>query len=115
MSSVIVADESVDSRIVEKLRTAGISVFSIAENQSSITDKQVLEIAVSKNALLITEDKDFGELVFRFQLEHKGILLLRLIDKPKNIEVAVQIIVEHYSDLLNNFSVLNENKLRIKQ
>jgi predicted nuclease of predicted toxin-antitoxin system len=115
MTSIIVADESVDSRIVEKLRATGISVFSIAENQSSITDKQVLEIAVSKNALLITEDKDFGELVFRFQLEHKGILLLRLIDKPKNIEVAVQIIIEHFSGLLNNFSVLNENKLRIKQ
>jgi predicted nuclease of predicted toxin-antitoxin system len=75
MTSIIVADESVDSRIVEKLRATGISVFSIAENQSSIMDKQVLEIAVSKNALLITEDKDFGELVFRFQLEHKGILL----------------------------------------
>jgi predicted nuclease of predicted toxin-antitoxin system len=113
--SSIVADESVDARIVTKLRLASFYVFSIAENLSSIADEGVLEIAVSKNALLITEDKDFGELVFRFRLNHKGILLLRLTEQPKNIEIAVQMIVQNYNDILGKFSVLNENKLRIRE
>jgi predicted nuclease of predicted toxin-antitoxin system len=115
MNPEIVADESVDFRIVTKLREASFVVFSIAESKSSITDQEVLTIAVSKNALLITEDKDFGELVFRFQLKHRGILLLRLTEKPKNIDTTVRIIVERYTDMQNNFSVLDENKLRIKQ
>ncbi len=69
MNYLIVADESV--RIVLQLRKTGISVYSISESQYSIKDEKVLSIAVEQNALLITEDKDFGELVFRFQLNHK--------------------------------------------
>jgi predicted nuclease of predicted toxin-antitoxin system len=111
----IVADESVDFRIVFALRELGFTVFSIAEEQASIRDEEVLRIAVLNNSLLITEDKDFGELVFRLQLAHKGVLLLRLDEKDKAIEVASQTIVKYYPDLLNNFSVLNQNKLRIKQ
>ena len=69
MNYLIVADESV--RIVLQLRKTVISVYSISESQYSIKDEKVLSIAVEQNALLITEDKDFGELVFRFQLNHK--------------------------------------------
>jgi predicted nuclease of predicted toxin-antitoxin system len=114
MNSEIVADESVDFRIVAGLRDTNFVVFSVAESKSSITDEEVLSIAVSKNALLITEDKDFGELVFRFQLKHRGILLLRLTEKPKSISAAVKTIVERHRDMQNNFSVLDERKLRIK-
>lgn len=61
MQFQIVADESVDYRIVKGLRVAGFSVLSIIENSVSISDEEVLRTAVSNNALLITEDKDFGE------------------------------------------------------
>lgn len=115
MNPEIVADESVDFRVVAKLRDTNFTVFSIAESKSSITDEEVLAIAVSKNALLITEDKDFGELVFRFQLKHRGILLLRLTEKPRSINAVVKIVAERYSDMLNKFSVFDDNKLRIKQ
>ncbi len=109
----IVADESVDHRIIVSLREAGFSVYSIGENQPAIRDEEVLELAVVNNALLLTEDKDFGELVFRLQLKHKGILLIRLEEKEKTKEV-VQAIVKYFPDLLNKFSVLNDNKLRVK-
>lgn len=70
-----------------------------------------------KNALLITEDKDFGELVFRFQLPHKGILLIRMINAKslEKAEVVLKVMNEHYEDLFNNFSVLDENKIRIRK
>lgn len=78
MNYQIVADESVDFRIVVQLREVGLTVYSIAEEQPSITDNSVLSIACDKQALLLTEDKDFGELVFRLQLPHHGILLIRI-------------------------------------
>ena len=56
MNQQIVADESVDFRIVVQLRKVGFQVYSIAEEQSSIKDEEVLSIAVDQNALLITED-----------------------------------------------------------
>ncbi len=54
MNYQIIADESVDFRIVIQLREAGLAVYSIAEEQPSITDKAVLSIACDKHALLIT-------------------------------------------------------------
>ena len=62
---VFVADENFDFSIVHTLRENGFSVFAIAESFPSISDPQVLQIAVDRNAILLTEDKDFGELVHR--------------------------------------------------
>ena len=104
MEYQIVADESVDHRIVIALRECGFAVYSISESQASVSD----------GALLLTEDKDFGELVFRLQLSHKGILLLRLTEQTKSIKTLVQTIEKHYPALLNTFSVLSHDKLRIK-
>jgi predicted nuclease of predicted toxin-antitoxin system len=61
----ILADESVDRQIVERLRQDGHEVLYIAEMEPSIEDDLVLERANERSALLVTADKDFGELVFR--------------------------------------------------
>lgn len=79
------------------------------------TNEDVLNVAVSNDALLLTEDKDFGELVFRLRLEHKGILLIRFEEKEKKIESIAQVILKNINELKNRFSVLSENKLRIKE
>jgi predicted nuclease of predicted toxin-antitoxin system len=112
----IVADESVDFGIVQLLRQKGIPVISISEESSGITDVEVLVIAVKNQSLLITEDKDFGELTYRLKLEHRGILLIRLGDLSHidRIEVAAQAIEKHFHDLFNNFSVLDKRGIRVK-
>ena len=114
MKYKIVADESVDFRIIAELRRLGIDIYAICEEQRSITDEQVLAIASNLDALLITEDKDFGELVFRLQLPHKGILLIRIADETK-IAKVVEAIIKNFSELYEKFSVINEKKLRIKE
>ncbi len=112
----IVADESVDYPIISRLRDSGVAVFSILDNAHSIPDEQVLQIAVAQNALLLTEDKDFGELVFRLKMEHRGVLLLRLdmFDTKAKANFVVPIILDRYEELLANFSVLDNQQLRIR-
>jgi predicted nuclease of predicted toxin-antitoxin system len=73
-----VADESVDRQIVELLREDGHTVFYISEESPSISDTEALSKAKSSNAVLITADKDFGELVFRLNQNYDGVILLRL-------------------------------------
>jgi len=113
----IVADESVDFGIVVNLRKGGFSVYSIAEKNSGIDDTEVLQIAVQQNSLLITEDKDFGELTYRLQLKHRGILLIRLssIIRGERIILVEKALTEHFKELENKFSVINEKGLRIKE
>lgn len=114
---VIVADESVDFRIVGHLREVGYDVYSITEQNPSIADIEVLNIAVEKQALLITEDKDFGELVFRLQLPHTGILLIRILSLPtdEKLKSVAQAIGNNLALIKSSFSVLSDTILRIRQ
>jgi hypothetical protein len=54
--NLLVADESVDFRIVTELRKLGLQVIVISENHPSIKDDEVLRIAFNSNAILLTED-----------------------------------------------------------
>lgn len=69
------ADESVDFRIVTHLREKGYEVEAIVEFDSGISDDQVLEIANEIKAILLTEDKDFGDLTYRLNKPNQGIIL----------------------------------------
>jgi predicted nuclease of predicted toxin-antitoxin system len=113
---VLVADESVDSGIINRLRKNGINVISISEDFSGIKDNEVLKIAAEKQCLLITEDKDFGELTYRLKLKHSGIMLIRLseITRKERIDLVSETIEKYFDKLENNFSVLTKSGLRIK-
>src|SRR5262245_61172078 len=67
---MLLADESVDRMIVERLRADGHDTLYVAEMSPGITDDEILREASSRNALLLTEDKDFGELVYRLGRAH---------------------------------------------
>ncbi len=71
---IFVADENVDRQIVEGLRVQGNNVLYIAEMSPSISDNEVLALSNRHRGLLITSDKDFGELVFRQGLISYGII-----------------------------------------
>jgi predicted nuclease of predicted toxin-antitoxin system len=115
MKYQVVADESVDFRIVVQLRQIGMTVYAIVEQRPFVSDEKVLAIANENDALLITEDKDFGELVFRLQLPHRGILLIRIIEPEQKIAAVVGTIAKYHAELLDKFSVINGNRLRIKE
>jgi predicted nuclease of predicted toxin-antitoxin system len=104
----LLADESVDFGIVRRLRNEGFEVVSIAELNSGISDIEVLKIATEGELLLITEDKDFGELPHRLKLNHFGVLLIRLseLKRIERIELAAETIQKHFNELQNNFFVL---------
>ena len=88
---------------------------SVREINPSLSDFDILQIANAEERIIITMDKDFGELVFRLQLPHRGILLIRIEEDQQRISYVAQAITTYYSDMLNKFSVINEKKLRIKE
>ena len=82
ISMNLLADESVDGPVVERLRQEGHEVVYVAEISPSVVDEEVLQRANTSAALLVTADKDFGELVFRQGRLHAGVVLLRLAGLP---------------------------------
>lgn len=77
----------------------------------------VLQVARGEQALLLTADNDFGELVFRNRERHYGVLLIRSVDRipEQNGADALVAIGEYGSELLNQFFVLAEGVLRIRR
>lgn len=76
------ADECVASSLVRELRGAGHDVLYIAESAASLSDVEVIALASQEGRLLLTADKDFGELVFRRGQAVPGLILLRV--DPEN-------------------------------
>jgi predicted nuclease of predicted toxin-antitoxin system len=111
-----VADESVDFQIVSRLRTDGHEVLYIAETHSGASDDSVLAQANLQSAVLLTADKDFGDLVFRQRLISSGILLLRIAGLSQDGKAAIvaEAISKHGSAMPGRFTVLTSTTLRIR-
>ena len=108
------ADECVDAALVDALRASGHDVSYIAESASGVTDTEALGLAQTENRLFLTEDKDFGELVFRFRLPAPGLVLLRIDPmrpeiKWRRLEAAIAQIGE---GLFGRYVVVTENRTR---
>jgi predicted nuclease of predicted toxin-antitoxin system len=82
------ADECVDAALVARLRGAGHDASYIAEIASGATDTDVLRQAQEDGRLFLTEDKDFGELVFRFKRPVPGVVLLRIDPEKSQLKWA---------------------------
>src|SRR5687768_13441381 len=113
----ILADERVDGPVVIRLRKDGHNVQYVAEMDPGITDKEVLRLASDETTLLLTADKDFGELIFRQGYIQRGIVLFRLAGKPplEKAEIVSSAIAKHREELLNAFSVVTDKSVRIRR
>ena len=112
----LLVDEGVDKPIVDLLRLSGFDVHYILETDRGIEDEKVLQIANEEDRILITQDKDFGEMVFRLRKVHLGIILIRLgistsAEKATLVNYAL---LEYGEKLMNAFTVIQPNAIRIR-
>lgn len=112
-----IADESVDYPIITRLRADGHEVFAIVESSAGISDEQVLEHANQQELVLLTNDKDFGELVYRDKRYTCGIMLFRLagLNNLQKAEIVAGVIKEHMGELENAFTVISPYNIRIRR
>lgn len=111
------ADENMDAPIVERLRQDGYEILYVIEMSPGINDDTVLDLANKEGAILLTADKDFGELVFRLRRISTGVVLLRIAGllMTAKIEIVSTMIREHESELSGAFTVLSPKSLRIRR
>ncbi|MYG00280.1 hypothetical protein F4212_14270, partial [Candidatus Poribacteria bacterium] len=112
----LLADESIGKSIVSELRKNGHNVLYIAEFSPSIDDETVLYHANQNSSILLTEDKDFGELVFRQGLVHAGVILLRLagLSQQAKVKCVLTVFDNHEQELHQSFCVISAGRVRIR-
>ncbi len=108
-------DECTGPAVAQWLRRQNHDVISVYDEIRGADDTEVIQKACEQNRILITNDKDFGELVFREKKPHKGVILLRLEDEQASNKIAVlQRLLEKYEKSFSgNFIVVTETTVRI--
>jgi predicted nuclease of predicted toxin-antitoxin system len=108
-------DECVGTSVAEYLKSIDHTVFSVFDEWRGASDNELLLKSVSENYILITSDKDFGEMIFKSQKKHKGIILIRCL--PNNFKQKIVVLTKllaNYTDKLeNNFVVVTNENVRI--
>jgi len=109
------ADESCDFAVVRALRLDGHDVLAVSEFQQRSLDQEVMELALAESRLLLTEDKDFGRLVFAAGVESSGGILMRFPASARRmLATAVRrLVTERGAQLGRAFVVLQPGSIRI--
>ncbi|MGQ9684263.1 MAG: DUF5615 family PIN-like protein [Anaerolineae bacterium] len=111
------AGESCDFAVVRALRAAGYDVLAVSEVMTRSDDRELIAQATRERRVLVTEDKDFGWLVFASHLDSPGVLLLRFPGNARDVlgETLVGVVRERAEQLLGAFVVIQPGQIRISR
>src|SRR2546426_7122159 len=111
----LLADENFPRKAVEILRHEGHDVVWIRTELPGSSDEHVLRFAQMEGRLILTFDKDFGELAFRFGLPAEcGIILFRVVpSSPDRIATIAAAALKSVTDFRGHFAVVEENRIRL--
>jgi len=114
-------DENIDIELLEFLREQGFDVFDIKEARLfRLSDRKILEMAYQEQRVVISQDSDFGTLIFRDNTSFGGIIYLRPGHASPDTHVqTMKTIFETNPTLSLPFLIVGENhgekvKLRIR-
>lgn len=107
-------DECTGPAVAHWLKDQGYEVFSVYNEARGLDDESVLRKAATESWVLITNDKDFGNKVFRERRPHRGVVFRRLADERAHnkIETLRRLIEEHGDRLVDRFVVVTEEQVR---
>jgi len=112
----VLADENFPGPALEALRKSGWDVLSIAEECPGVSDEEVAALCADQQRILLTFDKDFGELVFHRGLPAgSGIVLFRITpDSPAEVAEVALARGASQPDLRGLFCVVTRDRIRVR-
>ena len=114
---MIIADENIEQYWIELLRSNQYEVYSIREKHPGLSDTAIISLVKNLEGILLTEDKDFGELVFAYSIKDISIIFLRY-DQPHYSKVESHLLkaISLYHDIDSPvFVTVTENKIRVRR
>lgn len=110
-------DVGVSKKVERWLAENGYDVKNVRDIDPKAKDSEILSLTVKDGRMVITMDKDFGELIYNSGKKHAGVLILRLEDAngEQKVEVVKKILHEYADKIENRFCVFQDGRLRIRK
>jgi len=107
-------DECTGPAVARWLHRQGHEVFSVYEEARGMDDGDIIRLAFTEDWILVTNDKGFGEKVYRERHPHKGVVLLRLDDEraSNKIEIIRRLLAGYADQLAGHFVTVTETQVR---
>jgi len=107
-------DECTGPAVASWLRDQNHDVFSVFDEARGMDDDGLITKALDENRILITNDKGFGDKIYRDGSLHKGVILLRLEDErpASKIRVVSRLLEKYSSRIPDSFLVVTERQIR---
>lgn len=109
------ANENFPYKSIYYLKEKGYDVLSIGMDNPSVLDSEIMKIAINEERMIMTFDRDYGELIFRHNYKpEQGVIYLRL-DKYQPHEpglIIEEIITNKEIDLTRTLTVVDKNGIR---
>ena len=114
---ILLLDECVDQPVADRLRREGHEVLCVSDTEPGAADDVILALARARGAVLVTSDKDFGELVYRCGRATHGVLLIRLagLSPAAKAEVVSAAVRDRGDQMVRAFSVVSPGKIRVRR
>ena len=111
---MIIADENIDRKIIENLRKIGIEIFSIYETERGKADTDIIEFSRNPPRIILTEDKDFGEIVFQNGIRNISVVFLRysFSETDEMIKILKNLFQNSQNELFGKFTTITTQKIR---
>ena len=108
------ADENLERPIIEGLRQKGHDIATVPPEEKGSPDPTVLALSSTEDRILITNDKDFAELVFLQRQVTAGVILIRLprFRTIEKVERVLEVVVDQGERLMGVFTVIEANAIR---
>ena len=113
---MIIVDKNIDQEIIRNLIDNDFDILSIKKNSPGISDKDIISIAKSIKGIVLTEDKDFGELVFSHQITDCSVIFLRY--KKPDLQDIIKALINTLSIYISKpglvFITITRSKIRVR-
>lgn len=108
------ADVNIEKRIVLFLRSVGYDVLWIPEYDCKMSDDNLLLLAVKEQRILITNDKDFGNLIYLQRKTAVGVVLFRIEDQNVRVKIIIlkNMLLRYRDKFPGHFVTLARKKIR---
>ncbi|NWG04539.1 MAG: DUF5615 family PIN-like protein [Syntrophaceae bacterium] len=115
MTIRFLADESCDFAVVRALRRAGFDVLCISESSPRTEDSEVIRFALHEGRILLTEDKDFGRLVYSHGHDTLGVIFLRFptFARREISRDVLNLVKQKGEKLVGSFVTVQPGRIRI--